>query len=227
MAPRSRRATVAGRVAVARTKLSIGLAPIVAGVATPEDDDDLTAAVLDATAELLADYGLRRWSVEDVADRAGVGRTSVYRKFESRDQLVHAVLARELRRTFAAIDAAVSHHRRLEDRAVEGALVALTELRGSLVERLLHSDPATFLPFLTTGAAPLLVIARESLATMIAAEGVVTDRQHAVELAEVVARLALSFILTRETAFPIGDEKRTRAALHRVIHPLLNSSRFR
>ena len=48
---------------------------------------------------MLRRRGLAGWSVDDVAEAAGVGRTSVYRWFGLRDDLVHAVLARELRAT--------------------------------------------------------------------------------------------------------------------------------
>src|SRR4029077_15051561 len=109
----------------------------------------------EAGASLLLEFGLRRWSMDDVADRAGVGRTSVYRKFSSRDDLVYAVLARELHQVFRSINETAARFDRLDDKLIEGALVALAAVEGSLVAALLASDPATFLPFLTTDAGPL------------------------------------------------------------------------
>jgi len=182
-------------------------------------DPEAAGEVLDAAEGLLVSYGLRRWSMDDVADRAGVGRTSVYRLFESRDALVHAVLARELRRTFSAIEAVAALHDDLEDKVVEAGLVALAALRGSIVERLLHSDPATFLPFLTTGAGPLLAIARQQLLAGASSVGLDLDPS----IAEIAARLGLSFVLTRDTQFPLEDGVLARAALHRVVRPLLRS----
>ena len=86
----------------------------------------------------------------------GVGRTSLYRKFAGRDELVYAVLGRELQAVVAAVTEAAGGFERLEDKVVEGALVALGAVEGSLVERLIASDPTTFLPFFTTEAGPLL-----------------------------------------------------------------------
>jgi hypothetical protein len=40
-------------------------------------------------------------------------------------------------------------------------------------------------------------------------------------LAEVAARLGLSFILTRDTVFPIDDADALRASLHRLLRPIL------
>jgi AcrR family transcriptional regulator len=206
---------------VARTRTTLGLAPIVAGAVEADDGDELTARLLDAAATLLADYGLHRWSMDDVAERSGVGRTTVYRRFANRDRLVHAVLARELRTTIAAVAQATLGFARLEDKVVEGALVALDRVEGSLVERLLRSDPTTFLPFLTTEAAPLLAMARQLLAGALVLDAGV-DPTLATELAELVARLGLSFLLTPETVFP-KDKVAARRSIERVLGPVLAS----
>jgi AcrR family transcriptional regulator len=197
------------------------MASLVASVGVMSDVDELTTRVLNAGSELLFDFGLRRWSMDDVADRAGVGRTSLYRKFAGRDELIYAVLARELQSVFARVNAAVQEFDRLEDKVVEGALVALDAVDGSLVARLIVSDPSTFLPFLTTEAGPLVALARELLISQAMALGGVADREVAAEWAELVARLGLSFILTRETVFPTDDRDAARRSLQRVLGPIL------
>jgi AcrR family transcriptional regulator len=206
---------------MARSKITIGLAPIVTSIATLPTDDRTTEVILDATAELLNAYGLRRWTIDDVADRAGIGRTSVYRVFATRDELVHAVLARELRATIAQIQVVAAQHRKVEDKFVESAVTALIALRGSIVEQLLRSDPATVLPFLTTEAGPLLAIARQLLAEQARAAGTQLDEDHVAELAEVAARLGLSFILTRDTVLPTSDTDALRSSLYRLLRPVL------
>lgn len=210
---------------MARTRASVGVGRIVAGMGALDDDDETAALILDAAAELLGAHGLRRWSMDDVADRAGVGRTSVYRRFANRDDLVHAVLARELRATFAAIDEAARACDSLEDKVVEGGLVAFEALRGSLVERLLRADPATFLPFLTTDAGPLLAIARQILSAGARQHGLAHDPGHLDELAEIGARLGLSFILTRDTVWPIDDRDAFRQSVRRLLQPVIGSLR--
>lgn len=218
---------------MARTKATVLLDRVVAGVIDLRDEatdrsqpgaaDDVTTRILDATAELLAAFGLRRWTIDDVAERSGVGRTTVYRTFDGRDALVHAVLARELSETLAAIESGVAAYDDLEDRVVEGGLIALAALRGSVVEGLLRSDPATFLPFLTTGAGPLLVLARTAMVAGLRAAPPDMDPRHAAEVAEVAARLGLSFILTRDTVFPVDDDAAARESLRRLLRPLLRS----
>jgi len=207
---------------MARRKLTIALAPIVAAAITDGPDDDADA-MLDATAALLREHGLHRWTVEDVADRAGVGRTSVYRRFPSRDDLVHGVLARELRQTIAAVGAAAAAQVTLEDRVVEATVAALEALDGSVVDGLLRTDGPIVLPFLTTGAGPLVELARRSFAPALVAAGLTIEGDQAELVAEALARLGLSFVLTRQSVLPVDDPAAMRDSVRVLIGPLLGT----
>src|SRR6476660_1476099 len=50
------------------------------------------AAILTATRELLAENGVHHLTVEGVAARAGVAKTTIYRRWRSKDELALAVL---------------------------------------------------------------------------------------------------------------------------------------
>ena len=50
------------------------------------------AAIIDATRELLAEGGVKGLTVEGVATRAGVAKTTIYRRWRSKDELALAVL---------------------------------------------------------------------------------------------------------------------------------------
>jgi AcrR family transcriptional regulator len=51
-----------------------------------------TAAILEATRALLAEGGVQRLTVEGVAARSGVAKTTIYRRWRSKDELALAVL---------------------------------------------------------------------------------------------------------------------------------------
>jgi AcrR family transcriptional regulator len=45
-------------------------------------------AILQATLELLAEVGFERMSIDAIASRAGVGKTTIYRRYNSKEELV-------------------------------------------------------------------------------------------------------------------------------------------
>ncbi len=47
------------------------------------------------------------------------------------------------------------------------------------------------------------------------------EPEHAAELAEIAARMGLSFILTRDTVFRVEDEDALRDSLRRLLRPVL------
>src|SRR5690606_23896624 len=130
-----------------------------ARLATPEADaDDLDTRILDAALAEFETYGLRRVSVEDVAKRAGVARTTIYRRFTNKEQLLQAVILRECRRFLTAIAEATENLASPEDAVVEGFVVGLQSARTHpLMTRVLESEPEAGIPQLSmTGGAGML-----------------------------------------------------------------------
>ncbi len=60
-------------------------------------------AIIDATLELLAEEGFQGLSIEAVAARAGVGKTTIYRRWASKDELVMDAI-REVQVNLSVID---------------------------------------------------------------------------------------------------------------------------
>ena len=71
--------------------------------------DPTTEAILDAALVEFERHGFRRVALDDVARRAGVSRTTIYRRFANRDELVAAVIERE------NVGAVRRHRRRTEE----------------------------------------------------------------------------------------------------------------
>ena len=67
--------------------------------------DPSAEAILDAAVVEFERHGLRRVALEDVARRAGVSRTTIYRRFANKDDLIAAVVERENVALFADIAA--------------------------------------------------------------------------------------------------------------------------
>jgi AcrR family transcriptional regulator len=200
----------------------IRIEPLVGAVVGGGTHDDVTEAILDAAAEVLAASGLRGCTVEEVAARARVGRTTIYRRFEGRDDLVHAVLAREVRRAFAAVAAAVAHLDRPEDRLVEGILAALDGARLSPLVDLVRDEPE-LLRLVTVESGPLIDVA----VSFLVEEG---ERSHGRlpserdrHTAEMLVRFGVSLLLTPQGTLPLDDRDAARTALHALLDPLLQA----
>lgn len=189
----------------------------------PPSEDDATDAVLDAAAGLLARFGLRRWSMDDVAEAARVGRATVYRRFPSREQLVNTTIAREANRFFAEVARAVPESEGLVEKVVEGFLVGIRMAKESLLPGVLENDMPTAVSLFTS--APVLELGKAALVSQYQALSTETpDAQRRAEIelvAEALVRLAMSFVLMPGSVIDFDDPGNARTGLTRIVRPLL------
>lgn len=177
--------------------------------------DTTRERILDAALALFEDFGIRRTTMEDVARRAGVSRVTIYRRFPQKDRLVQAVIMREGERFFADLERAVAGRPAIEERIVEGFAFTLASARDHvLLNRLIRTEDGT-LPYLTTEGGPVIAAAREFLARQMPAG------RDAQAVAEIVARLVLSFLLTPDSVVPLDTPRQARAFARRYIAPLM------
>ncbi len=66
---------------------------------TVEAREARATLILDAAAELLGQLGLNKVTIDDVAEKAGIGKGTVYLHWKTRDLLVYAVILREFLKT--------------------------------------------------------------------------------------------------------------------------------
>ncbi|MEO3824809.1 helix-turn-helix domain-containing protein [Actinomadura sp. B10D3] len=180
-------------------------------LAAPEADaGGLDARILDAALAEFESYGLRRVSVEDVAKRAGVARTTIYRRFAGKDQLLQAVILRECRRFLLAIAEATDDLPTPEDAVVEGFVAGLRSARAHpLLARVLESEPEAFLPQLSMNGGAVMLAARDILADRLrrARPGDAGDHD---TVAEVLLRVAVSLLLVPGGGLALDDEDAIR-----------------
>jgi AcrR family transcriptional regulator len=184
--------------------------------------------ILDAAVSQAEELGVRRLTIGDVARRVGVSRVTVYKYFPGKDQLVEAVLLREMRRFLREVDKAVEPYETLEERLVEGFVFALGWLRRHrLLNRLLRTDPELIVPNLTVGAGPVLAAGREFIAGFArreAEEGHLPLADDQIEgVSELLARAVLSFLLTPDSVIGMRTQDEIRAFAERYLAPTLQA----
>src|SRR5438105_8384952 len=122
-------------------------------VATTELGTTTPARILDAAFAAIQDFGLTRITVEDVSQRAGLSRQTVYRYFPSKDHIVVALVSREEEKFLEGVRAAFLEHDELETAIRESVRFCLRYAREHpLLDRLLEADEPVFLPYVTTRA---------------------------------------------------------------------------
>lgn len=75
---------------------------------TEEDRERIRSELVDAGRELFAEYGFERTRVSDVTEAVGIGTSTFYQFFDSKESLYVAVLCVERDRLYAELDEAVS-----------------------------------------------------------------------------------------------------------------------
>lgn len=172
--------------------------------------------ILDAALGMLEDSGLRHTTVEGVARRARVSRITVHRRFRTKDELIRAVVVREVERFLIVLERAVGHRR--PDEVVEGFALSVEYLRRHrLLQTLLRDEPGLVLPHLTLDAGPVLAVAARLVAPRLPAAG-------GDALAEVLARLALSFVLTPSQVIPMATTDDARSFARRFLVPMVEAA---
>ncbi|HEX3547472.1 MAG TPA: helix-turn-helix domain-containing protein [Mycobacterium sp.] len=106
------------------------------------EPDPTTEAILDAAVVEFEQHGFRRVALDDVARRARISRTTIYRRFSNKDQLVAAVIERENVRLFAGIAAELKSTGPQSNYYVEAFTLSILRFRRHRVlDRMLTEEP--------------------------------------------------------------------------------------
>jgi len=197
------------------------------GQAADADADEATARILDAALGQFEDFGLRRSTMEDIAKRAGMSRITIYRRFPRKENLIEAVLLRELNSFLDCLQRVGGDEMSAEDKMIERLAFALQYLRNHpLLQRLLRTEPESILPSLTVSGRPVVDTAREHIGAFIRQDlfGSATPpaeaERHIQMVAELGVRIVLSFLLTPSSAIPMETLEDARAFARDLIAPV-------
>jgi AcrR family transcriptional regulator len=180
--------------------------------------DDVDRRILDAAGRLLVDVGLEELEVDQVAELAGVGRSTIYRRFDGRNALLAATVAHEARRLLAALADAVAGIDDPEEQLVVAFSTGLRVARATgLAERI--RDEPLLLRLITVDGGPVLAAASAQLAAIAVELDPELDPTRATETAELLVRLAISLVITPQSALDLDDG--CEDSIRRQIAPLI------
>lgn len=106
--------------------------------------------LLDAARACVAERGIARTTVADVARRAGASRMTVYRSFPDAATLWSNLLTREIGAIVVEAEAAAATLPTARERLIEAVMRAVTVLRHDpIIQRVIELDGERLLPYLT------------------------------------------------------------------------------
>lgn len=179
--------------------------------------------ILDAAVRCHERLGAENASMVDIATEAGVGRTTLYRYYKSRDEILAQAIVRDISEIFERLAARLAEQAQLEDKIVEGFLFCLAEFRRRpVLSLMLKQDSATLLNHLglradalnETGMALTRPIYNQALAQQRLREGVTLE-----DFVEWITRILLSLQTT--PSHHLDEQIAARQFLRRFLIPSL------
>ncbi len=188
--------------------------------------DGTDERILGVAADLLRVHGLTGLEVDEVAARAGVGRSTVYRRFGDRNGLITATLAHDGRRLLRALADAVSGGAGadtidLVDEVTAAFCAGLRLARDGGLSDLVRRDPL-LLRLLTIEGGPVLAAARDELASLACRRIPGLEPAVARSTAEVLVRLGISFVVAPDSVLD-PDRPEDEALIRRTVGALVRT----
>ncbi|GGI07251.1 TetR/AcrR family transcriptional regulator [Egicoccus halophilus] len=186
----------------------------------PRRRRDRREDLLAAAARCFVANGIRRTTMEDVAQQARAGKATLYRHFANKDALIDALLEREADRLDRRLRAAVDDHDdapgRIEAAFVAGVTFFVTH---PVMTRGRDEEPGILLPRITANGGPLVGRGLELFTDLLAC-GVASGELRRVDPpagAEVIMRLMLSYFSIPPLHVRVDDEDEARAFAHALV----------
>lgn len=176
------------------------------------------ARVLDAALICLGRVGLNKTTLDDVAREAGCARATVYRCFPNKQQLLAALVAREV----DALRTTVVHAAQT-DSSLGDAITTVTTTAAQFVRThraltfVATHEPELLLPFLAFEREDAVL--RTAAVLVAPAFTRFINDADAVRLGEWIARIALSYLFCPSESFDIGDAGHVRALVDDFVLP--------
>ncbi|OBF19204.1 TetR family transcriptional regulator [Mycobacterium kubicae] len=182
---------------------------------------DLDRLILDTARTVFETYGVRRANIEDVAARAGVSRSTIYRRFPTKDELFERVVRREAESFFTTLDQATSG-RNPQQAVVEAFTLGVRLIQDSpLYSRIAESEPELFGMFSRSHVFPVGQFADGIAHTLRRCGADLADADLA-NVAEILLRVAVGIIMFPTDRLDTSDDAAVRDYAARYLVPIIS-----
>ena len=187
---------------------------------TAESITDLDRTILDTARAVFETYGVRRANIEDVAARAGVSRSTIYRRFPTKDDLFEKVVRREAEIFFTTLDQATTG-RDPEEAVIEAFALGVRLVHDSpLYSRIIESEPELFGLFSRSHVFPIGQFA-DGIAHTLRRCGADIPEPDLANIADILLRVALGIIVFPTDRLDTSDPEAVREYAARYLIPII------
>jgi AcrR family transcriptional regulator len=184
------------------------------------ESTDVESTILDTAREVFETYGVRRANVEDIAARAGVSRSTIYRRFPTKDDLFERVVRREGEQFFATLDRATAGCNP-KQAVIEAFTLGVRLVQDSaLYSRIVESEPELFGLFSRSEVFPIRRFA-DGIAHTLRRCGADLPDADLADIADILLRVALGIIVFPTDRLDISDEAAVREYAARYLVPII------
>jgi len=185
-----------------------------------ESTTDLERTILDTARMVFETYGVRRANIEDVAARAGVSRSTIYRRFPTKDDLFLHVVRREAEIFFGALDRATAGCNP-QQAVIEAFALGVRLVQDSpLYSRIVESEPELFGMFSRSHVFPIRQFA-DGIAHTLRRCGAEIPESDLANIADILLRVALGIIVFPTDRLDTSNPEAVRAYATRYLVPII------
>lgn len=178
--------------------------------------------ILDTARSVFETYGVRRANIEDVAVRAGVSRSTIYRRFPTKDELFEAVVRREGALFFTTLDQATTGCSP-QEAVIEAFTLGVRLIEDSpLYSRIAESEPELFGMFSRSDVFPIGQFA-DGIAHTLRRCGVGIPDADLANVADILLRVAVGIIVFPTDRLDTSDQAAVRAYAARYLVPIISA----
>lgn len=194
------------------------------GSASADSPTELDRTILDSARNVFETYGVRRANIDDVAARAGVSRSTIYRRFSTKENLFAHVVRREAGLFFSTLDRATTGCDPRQA-VIEAFALGVRLVQDSpLYSRIADSEPELFGMFSRSQAFPIRQFA-DGIAHTLRRCGAELAEPDLDNIADILLRVALGIIVFPTDRLDTSDPAAVREYAARYLVPIIGGAR--
>lgn len=176
--------------------------------------------ILDAAREVFEQYGARRANVDDIATAAGISRSTLYRRYANKDELLAAVIVRETSEFLDEMErvaADLPPQEAVIECFVRGLMI-MSQI--PVIGRLAQTEPEVLSGM--PGRGHLLLANSNRIARTLRRSGATMPDDELDMVAELLLRVATTYLLDPNGHLDLTDEHAVRDFAKRYLAQLVN-----